>query len=129
YVCDIIGERVMGHALLTMPYVAIPELKQLAKHEDEWIVRSVGVATNYAVKKGLKKADVQQMFALLLTLANTTEFHTKKGVGWAVKTIAKFHPEIVAHYREQIETDPEIKQWFKTKIKIGLGRTDKYAGR
>lgn len=129
YVCDIIGERVMGYALLTMPEHAIPKLPQLAKHNDKWIVRSVGVAIHYAVKKGLKKQYVQQMFELLLSLTNTTDFHTKKGVGWAVKTIAKFHPEIIEKYRIQIEGDSGIKQWFRTKIKIGLGRTDKYADR
>lgn len=126
YVCDIIGERVLGHALLTMPEQTIPVLKQLATHNDKWMVRSVGVATHYAVKKGLKKQYVDEVFQLLLTLADATEFHTKKGVGWAVKTTAKFHPEIVERHRDAIAT---AKQWFKTKVGIGLGRTAKYANR
>ncbi|MFA4978529.1 MAG: DNA alkylation repair protein [Sphingobacterium sp.] len=53
YVCDIIGERVLGHALLTSPKKAIPLLEELAHHPDKWIVRTIGVATHYAVKKGL----------------------------------------------------------------------------
>lgn len=129
YVCDIVGERVMGHALLTMPEQTLPLLKKLAKHEDKWIVRCTGVATHYAIKKGLKKQYVAEMFRLLLSLSNTTDFHTKKGIGWAAKTTAKFHPDIVAQYAAQVATDPEVKQWFKTKIKIGLGRSDKYAHR
>jgi hypothetical protein len=52
YVCDIIGERVMGFSLLTQPKKTIPVLKKLSEHTDKWIVRSVGVATHYAVKKG-----------------------------------------------------------------------------
>lgn len=128
YVCDIIGERVMGHALLTMPQQAIPSLKELARHDDKWIVRSVGVATHYAVKKGLRKADTEEMFRLLLSLASTTDFHTKKGIGWAAKTVAKFHPDIIDAHRKEIDSDV-VKQWFKTKIKIGLGRTEKYANR
>lgn len=128
YVCDIIGERVQGHALLTMPERMLPLLKQLTEHEDKWIVRSVGVAAHYAIKKGLKKQYVDEVFQLLLSLGNTTDFHTKKGIGWAAKTAAKFHPDIIEKYRVKID-GAEVKQWFKTKIKIGLGRTSKYAGR
>lgn len=128
YVCDIIGERVMGHGLLMHPEQAMPMLKELARHDNKWIVRSVGVAAHYAVKKGLKKRYVHEVFGLLLQLADTTDFHTKKGVGWAAKTIAKFHPDIIVQHEERIE-GAEVKQWFKTKIKIGLGRTGKYAHR
>lgn len=128
YVCDIIGERVQGYTLLTLPGEMLPVLKRLSLHENKWIVRCVGVAVHYAVKKGLKKQYAKEAFTLLLSLSITTDFHTKKGIGWAAKTIAKFHPEIIEEYRDEIDK-PEVKQWFKTKIKIGLGRTSKYAGR
>ncbi|MBS1774269.1 MAG: DNA alkylation repair protein [Bacteroidetes bacterium] len=128
YVCDIIGERVVGHALLTMPEQTIPELNKFAKHDDKWIVRSIGVAAHYAVKKGLKKQYADEVFRLLLSLAGTTDFHTKKGIGWAAKTTAKFHPEIIERYRGVIDSD-DVKQWFRTKVTIGLGRTWKYAHR
>jgi 3-methyladenine DNA glycosylase AlkD len=129
YVCDIIGERVMGHALLVFPEKTIPVLKKYSTHADKWIVRCVGVATHYAVKNGLKKNYSEQMFQLLLTCSNTTDFHTKKGIGWAAKTIAKFHPDIIKKYADQVEKDPNVKQWFKTKIRIGLSRSFKYASR
>ncbi len=129
YVCDIIGERVMGFALLTLPEKTIPVLRKLTKHSDKWIVRSVGVAAHYAIKKGLKKKYVEEVFQLLLSLSNTTDFHTKKGIGWAAKTTAKFHPEIVEKYRTQIDDTVQVKQWFRTKIKTGKGRSSKYASR
>ncbi len=129
YVCDIIGERVMGHALLQYPDQTLPVLQKLATNEDKWLVRCIGVAAHYAIKKGLKKQYVAGMFELLLSLSNATEFHTKKGIGWAAKTTAKFHPDIITQHAGQIEHDPEVRQWFKTKIKIGLGRSDKYAHR
>jgi 3-methyladenine DNA glycosylase AlkD len=128
YVCDIVGERVPGHSLLLFPEDTYPILERMAVNQNKWIVRSVGVATHYAVKNGLKKVDVERMFLLLLFLSDTTDFHTKKGVGWAVKTIAKFHPEIIEKYTAQINDD-RVKQWFRTKINIGLGRTSKYAHR
>ncbi|NNE97923.1 MAG: DNA alkylation repair protein, partial [Pyrinomonadaceae bacterium] len=51
------------------------------------------------------------------------------GIGWAAKTTAKFHPDIVADYRDRMEADPNIKQWFKTKIEMGLSNSEKYASR
>jgi hypothetical protein len=129
YVCDIIGERVLGFALLTEPEETIPFLKKFAAHPDKWIVRSIGVATHYAVKKGLKKKYASQLFQLLLSLSHTTEFHTKKGIGWAAKTISKFHPDIIANNKTILEQDDTIKQWFRTKINIGLSRSFKYATR
>lgn len=122
YVCDIIGERVLGYALRTSPERSIPILKQLASHEDKWIVRTVGVATHYAVKKGLEKHFVDSVFQILLTCTNTTDFHTKKGIGWGAKTVARFHPDIISRYTSQIMA-PTTKQWFRTKINIGLNRS------
>lgn len=129
YACDTIGERVMGHALLTQPEKTIPILKRLAGHENKWLVRSVGVATHYATKKGLKKIFADEMFLLLFSLAHVTEFHTKTGIGWGAKTIVKFHPDIYKKYKSKIEESKTVRPWFKTKIKIGLGRSEKYAGR
>jgi len=124
YVCDIIGERVLGYALLTTPDKTIPLLRQLAIHEDKWIVRAVGVATHYAVKKGLESVFVVPVFDILLSLAGTTDFHTKKGIGWGAKTVAKFHPDIIDRYHPDI-TSTQTKQWFRTKIRIGLSRSKK----
>lgn len=129
YVCDIIGERVTGYSLLHYPEKTLSLLKTYTRHMDKWVVRSIGVATHYAVKNGLKKKHVEEVFCILLSCAKTTDFHTKKGIGWGAKTISKFHPEIVKKYGQQIKKDPEIKQWFKTKIKLGLSRSFKYASR
>lgn len=120
YVCDIVGERVIGHGLLTYPDKTIPKLKQFTLHNNKWIVRSVGVAAHYATKKGLQMPHIEAVFKLLLSQANTTDFHTKKGIGWGAKTIAKKHPELIKKYYSQIFDNPEVKQWFKTKINIGL---------
>lgn len=128
YVCDNLAERVMGHALLLYPEKTIPILKDLIRNENKWLVRSVGVATHYATKKGLKKKYADEMFLLLLSQSHITSFHPKTGIGWGAKTIVKFHPDIYEKYRSKIN-DPKVRSWFKTKVKIGLGRSEKYAGR
>lgn len=128
YVCDIVGERVMGHGLLKYPKKMLPILPKLAVHDDKWIVRSVGVAAHYATKKGMTSPYVEEVFKLLLSLANTTDFHTKKGIGWGAKTIAKFHPQIIEKYKSQIFDNPEVKRWFVTKVNIGINWR-KYKGK
>lgn len=122
YVCDIIGERVLGHGLLMYPQKTLPLLQENTRHSDKWIVRAVGVAAHYATKKGLQMPYVEDVFKLLLSQANTTDFHTKKGIGWGAKTIAKFHPALMEKYSDAIFSSVEVKQWFKTKVNMGLNR-------
>ncbi|HMQ59777.1 MAG TPA: DNA alkylation repair protein [Flavilitoribacter sp.] len=129
YVCDIIGERVPGYALLTMPKMALPELNRMARHSNKWIVRAVGVAAQLAVKWGLPPGYAEKTFKLLLSLADSTDFHTGKGVGWGAKTIARFHPDMVRTYLPDILDDPSIRPWFKRKLNIGLNLSLKDAER
>lgn len=129
YVCDHIGERVLGVGLLTQSERTLPLLPKLLNDGNKWVVRMVGVAGHYAVKKGLKKTFVEKLFGLLLEHSDETEFHSKRGIGWAAKTTAKFHPDIIAKFQKKIDGGSEVKQWFKTKVKIGLSRSDKYASR
>ncbi len=128
YVCDNLAERVMGHSLLLFPEKTMPILKQLLLNENKWVVRSVGVATHYATKKGLKKKFAEEVFLLLLSQSHLTEFHTKTGIGWGAKTIVKFHPDIYEKYKNEVNAEG-VRAWFKTKIKIGLGRSEKYKNR
>ena len=121
YVCDIIGERVMGHSLLMEPEQTLLSLQKLSQNENKWIVRSVGPAIHYAIKKGLNKTATASCFPILLSLANTKEHHIKKGIGWAAKTTARFHPDIIENYKKTIQSS-STGQWFKTKVKIGLER-------
>ncbi|WP_061247491.1 DNA alkylation repair protein [Leptospira noguchii] len=129
YVCDIIGERIMGYFLFKEPERTFPILKKYIRHENGWIVRSVGVASHYAVKKGLGKKYVEDTFCLLLSKMDTKDFHTKKGIGWAVKTISKFHPDIIQKFESSLLANPSMQPFFRRKIEIGLSRSSKYASK
>ncbi|WP_350285128.1 DNA alkylation repair protein [uncultured Croceitalea sp.] len=122
HICDIIGERVFGHALLHHTERTIPKVKQLTQHSSNWVVRSLGAGFHNAIKWGLDKVYAQQLFQLLLTLGNTKDKEIKQGVGWAAKTTAKFHPEIIAYFKEDIQNPNNVGQWFRTKVRIGLER-------
>lgn len=128
YVCDIIGERVFGYSLLHQPDKTIPQIKKLATHPSNWVVRSLGAGTHYAIKKGLSKENVAIIFPVLLSMANTKDKEIKQGVGWAAKTTAKFHPDIIQRFNNRIEDKENVANWFRAKINIGLKRNE-YAKR
>ena len=77
---------------------------------------------HYAVKKGLGKKEVEQVFLLLMTMVKTNDRQIKQGVGWAAKTTAKFHPDLIEKYNSRIQNYTEIPNWFRKKIEIGLNR-------
>ncbi|WP_430411365.1 DNA alkylation repair protein [Kordia sp.] len=122
YVCDIIGERVYGYSLLHDPKKTIPVLKKLSKHPINWVIRSLGAGSHYAIKKGLDKKNVSTVFKLLLTMANTKDKEIRQGVGWAAKTTAKFHPTIIDDFKVDVENTEHVANWFRKKIEIGLQR-------
>lgn len=122
YVCDIIGERVYGYSLLHEPEKTIPEIKRLSKHPSNWVVRSLGAGTHYAIKKGQQKKHVNTLFELLLTMVDTHDKEVRQGVGWAAKTTAKFHPDIIEEHKDEIQFNQTIPDWFRAKIEIGLNR-------
>ena len=127
YVCDHIAERVQGYALFTQPDETIPILKQLLVNDNAMVVRSVGVAAHLALKRGLSEQYAEQMFKLLLQHASVTHYHIKTGIGWGAKTIVKFYPQIAERHQDELNDTEKVKQWFRTKVNIGLSRKEKYA--
>lgn len=122
HICDIIGERVFGHALLQYTEEALPLMKRLAKHSNNWVIRSLGAGFHNAIKWGLAEIYVKELFRILLVLGNSKDKEIKQGVGWAAKTTAKYHPKIIAYFNEKIQDPKTTGQWFRTKVRIGLER-------
>lgn len=122
YVCDIIGERVWGVSLLQTPEKTIHMIEKKAHHPSNWVIRSLGAGIHYAIKKGLPKNDVQTLFDLLLTCANTTDKEIRQGIGWAAKTTAKFHPDIILFRESELNNTQQVANWFRKKVAIGLER-------
>lgn len=122
YVCDIIGERVFGHALLHHFPKAILDYKKLVKHDSHWVIRSMGAGAHLSIKWGLEKDQVREVFKILLKAASLKDKEIRQGIGWAAKTTAKFHPEIIQEFRKQIDNEELVANWFRTKVRIGLER-------
>ena len=122
YVCDIIGERVWGVSLLQTPEKTISVIKKKTQHKSHWVIRSLGAGIHYAIKKGLPKDHVKTLFDLLLTCANTNNKEIRQGIGWAAKTTAKFHPDIIRFRESELNNTQDVAAWFWKKIEIGLQR-------
>ena len=121
YVSDIIGERVFGHAFLNYPGRMLDTFDKLKDHESKWVVRAIGSGCHNAIKWGLPKPEVEKAFEVLLSLSWVRDHHIRRGIGWAAKTTATFHPDIIKKYEKEIYGD-NVGSWFRTKIKIGLSR-------
>lgn len=122
YICDIIGERVYGYHLLNNPKYMRPKLEELFMHESRWVIRSLGAGIHFAIKKGLNKPNVIFAFKHLLKHANSKDKEIRQGMGWAAKTTAKFHPDIIDSFHEQIDDQVLVENWFRRKIQMGIDR-------
>lgn len=122
YVPDIIGERVFGWALLHQPENALQFYRKLIFHDNKWVVRSLGAGTHNAVKNELGKHIVKELFPILMTHSDSTDHQIKRGIGWAAKTIAKFHPDIIREFKSEIDNKEQTGRWFQSKVEMGLKR-------
>ena len=120
YVCDIVGERVFGQALVKhfKPTVAI--LEEMTSLEEQEVRRSIGVGVHFFAKR--KPKDTENMKKLLSVLSNLVgdrRVFVVKGVGWGLKTIGRYQPDLIVEYlQETLQT---------TKIsKLMLRKATKY---
>lgn len=123
YVCDIIAERVFGHGLLIEFQKTFNILKSYVSHENMWIRRAIGIAVHYAVKNKLGLPEVEKLFYLLAEQAEEKNIHIKKGCGWGIESIGKYHPEFMMSKRGFLENKPNLNPWIRKKIDLGLEKS------
>lgn len=102
YVCDIVGERVLGQALVAHFDSAISVLERMTVVEDQWVRRSIGVAVHFFAKRNREDIEkMRQLMALLLFVIEDKRVNVVKGVGWGLKTIGKYQPKLVEEYLQE----------------------------
>ena len=99
YGADILGERVPGPGLLTAFDKTLLILEKWRSDSNPWVRRSVGVAVHHWTKRAGGDSSRDNRVKLLLDLLDPmfTEWAmpAAKGVGWALKTIGKYHPDLL----------------------------------
>ena len=125
YVCDIIGERSLGQALVNHFDKTLPWLQKFLEDKSKWVKRSVGVAIHLfskRVRDAPKKAN--KLLNLVEPYIEETQVDVVKGIGWGLKTIGKHHPGILeAFLEEQIKAHRKISKVMMKKARTYLLRT------
>lgn len=103
---DAIGERVLGEGLRAEFDAALSLLEGWREEISPWLRRAVGVAVHLYAKRERDRPDrASRLLDLLESLFEERDTSALKGVGWGLKTIGKFYPDLlVVWLREQVAT-------------------------
>lgn len=108
YVADILGDRVPGPALLSHFDAALKLLDPWRVDKDRWVRRCVGIAVHFWAKRSGGAPELEaragKLLGYLEPMFSEWEMDVVKGVGWGLKTLGKYYPELVAAWlSEQVE--------------------------
>ena len=103
---DAIGERVLGEGLRTGFDVALEQLRSWREEESPWLRRAVGVAVHlYAKRERDQAGRAGRLLELLTPLFEERNTSALKGIGWGLKTLGRYYPDLLAPWlREQLAT-------------------------
>jgi 3-methyladenine DNA glycosylase AlkD len=126
YVCDIVGERVLGQSLVTHFDSTLAILEPMTSVEDQWFRRSIGVAVHFFAKRNPEDIEkMRQLTALLLFLIEDKRVNVVKGVGWGLKTIGKHQPKLVEDYLQETMKTKRISKLMLRKATTYLDEKSK----
>jgi hypothetical protein len=99
YGTDILGERVPGPGLVSDFEESIRLLRSWRGERNRWVRRGVGVAVHFWAKRsrgGEKlKPKAEALLDLLGPLFSEWEMDAVKGIGWGLKTLGKYYPDLL----------------------------------
>lgn len=127
YVCDIIGERSLGQALVICFDEALPWLKRFLEDDNKWVKRSVGVSIHFFSKRVLDQPERTKMLLdLVEPYIEERQADVVKGIGWGLKTIGRHHPDILVQFlREQMKSEKKISKLMMRKAVTYLGEDER----
>jgi 3-methyladenine DNA glycosylase AlkD len=119
YVCDIFGERSIGMSLVNHFDITLPWIEKYLQDENKWIRRSAGVSIHFFSKRIL---DQKERTIILLNILEPhieeKQIDIVKGIGWGLKTIGKYHPDILTEFL--ISQSSKDKNISKTMLRKAL---------
>ncbi len=102
YGADILGERVPGPALVANFQPSLALLAPWRKDNNRWLRRAVGVSVHFWAKRSRGAAEqapqAEALLAFLEPMFEEWEMDAVKGVGWGLKTLGKYYPDLVADW-------------------------------
>lgn len=105
YAADILGEGVIGEALVTHFQPALEQLTPWREDPNAWVRRAVGVAVHFWAKRSRgapeEEAKAESLLSLLEPMFWDWDMTVVKGVGWGLKTLGRYYPELAADWLVQ----------------------------
>jgi 3-methyladenine DNA glycosylase AlkD len=100
YATDILGERVPGPALVDDFQPSLDLLAPWREDSNVWVRRTVGVAVHFWAKRsrGERAAEAEALLTFLEPMFEEWEMDAVKGVGWGLKTLGRYYPDLVADW-------------------------------
>lgn len=100
YGADIQGERVPGPAIVNDFEPALEGLKAWRVDANRWVRRAVGVGLHFWAKRtrGERPAQAEKLLTFLDPMFEENEIDAVKGVGWGLKTLGRYHPDLLSNW-------------------------------
>jgi len=99
YATDILGERLPGPALVVDFAQALQLLTPWRADSNRWLRRTVGVAVHFWAKRSrgapATRRRAETLLAFLEPLFTEQNLDAVKGVGWGLKTLGRYYPDIL----------------------------------
>ena len=128
YVCDIIGERSVGQALVNHFDETVPWLGKFLRDENRWVKRGAGVAIHFFSKRVQDEPwKIQRLLDLVEPHMEEKQVDVVKGIGWGLKTIGRYHPDILRSFLEkQMDSEKKISKLMLRKARTYLEENKSY---
>jgi hypothetical protein len=105
YGADIMGEGVAGQALVGYFEPAFDVLQSWRNDGNVWVRRAVGTAVHFWGKRSRGAEDLapqaEMLLGLLEPMFDEWEMPVVKGVGWGLKTMGRYYPDLVTGWLVQ----------------------------
>jgi 3-methyladenine DNA glycosylase AlkD len=102
YAADTLGEGVPGQALVGHFQPALGLLEPWREDDNAWVRRAVGVAVHFWAKRSggapEHAARAEELLAILEPMFEERDMRAVKGVGWGLKTLGKYYPDLVTDW-------------------------------
>jgi len=95
---DFVGQSVLGEALVRYFDQTVGVLKNLSHDESKWVRRAVGAAVQFFSEEVRDVDQTGRLLELTLPLMGSDDDVVLKGVGWGLKTIGRYHPELLEKF-------------------------------
>ena len=111
YATDILGERVPGPALVMDFEPSLALLAPWREDADRWVRRTMGVAVHFWAKRSRSTPEhllqAEKLLSFLEPMFEEKNVDAVKGVGWGLKTLGRYYPDLLVSWLKQQSIDQQ----------------------